>query len=238
MKLNLHEGADPGTPAGGATPGAQPTTLQPQHRDPADNRIEVDPQTFNALVSYYQQTQEFVEPLLGDEAALGRVRRYVSDKDFRSFFDESDRLFEESRKRQEPDMPAWAKKLADDVNATRTLVNDKIIQPREEETTRAQQAYAAQQTAAARELMEKNGLDLPMIRAVAAYGDQLGIRDINDAYKHWSAALNKDKPPASLRAAASAPGVPGESGNAKEPPKDRNDLARRLANNLRSVRAS
>ena len=231
MRLNLHEDPPTGVPAGGAT-----TRLEPQHRDPADQRIEVDPATFNALVSYYQQTSEFVEPLLQDEAALGKVRRYVGDKDFRTFVDESDKFYEESRRRQEPDMPAWAKQLRDDVTSTRQLVNDKIIAPREQEETRAQQAYAAQQTAAARSLMEKHHLDLPMLRAVAAYGDQLGIRDIDDAWKHYSAALNKDKPPASLRAAASDPGVPGTSGNPKEPPKDRNDLARRLANNLRSVR--
>lgn len=235
MKLNLHEEVPTGLPAGAT---GEPTRLEPQRREPADNRIEVDPQTFNALVSYYQQTSEFVEPLLSDDTARERVRRYVSDKDFRSFVDESDRLYEESKRRQEPDMPAWAKKLYDEVNETRSLVKDKIIQPREEEQSRAQRAYAEQQTAAARELMEKHGLDLPMIRAVAAYGDQLGIPDINDAYKHYSAALNKDKPPSSLRAAASTPGVPGESGNPKEPPKDRTDLARRLANNLRSVRAS
>lgn len=234
MNLKLHEEAAPGLPAGPT--GGEPTRLQPQHREPAEPQI--DPATYAALVSYYQQTAEFVEPLLQDEGALGKVRRYVGDKDFRSFVDESDKFYEESRRRSEPDMPAWAKRLADDINETRTLVNDKIIKPREDEQSRAQQAYAAQQTASARDLMEKHNLDLPMLRAVAAYGDQLGIRDINDAWKHYSAALNKDKPPASLRAAASEPGVPGPSGNPKEPPKDRNDLARRLANNLRSVRAS
>lgn len=234
MNLRLHEGADPGAPADG-----EHTTLQPQRREPAANPAsEIDPQTYAALVNYYQQTAEFVEPLLTDEAALKNVRRYTTDKEYRTFVDESDHFYEESRRRQEPEMPAWAKKLHDDVQGTQKLLQDQIIKPREEATQREQRAYAEQQTAAARELMEKEKLDLPMLRAVCAYGDQLGIRDINDAYKHWTAALNKEKPPTSLRAAASEPGVPGPSGNPKEPPKDRVDLARRLANNLRSVRAS
>ena len=234
MRLNLHEGTPEGAPAGGET-----TRLQPQ-RPAEPTQPDIDPQTYAALVQYYQRTSEFVEPLLEDEDALKSVQRYTKDADYRRMVDDARSIYDEQRKKDSPEsqMPAWAKKLNDDIEATRNLVNEKIIKPREEEQTRTREQYEAQQREAAKELMQKHGIDVPMMRAVAAYGDQLGIRDIGEAWKHFSAA-SKDKPATSLRSAAATPGVPGASTpDTSKPPTSRNDLARRLANNLRSVKAS
>lgn len=237
MRFNLHEGTPGGAPAGGSE---QPTTLQPQTRPAEPTQPQIDPQTYAALVNYYQQTSEFVEPLLENENALKNVRRYATDNDYRQMVDDAQSIYDEQRQRRSPeaDMPAWAKTLRDDITSTRELVQNKIIKPQEETSQRERQRYEEQQRAAAQELMAKHKIDLPMMRAIAAYGDQLGIRDIGEAYKHFSAAQSGDKPAPALRSSASAPGVPGESTNPKEPPKGRADLARRLANNLRSVRAS
>ena len=194
---------------------------------------------YDALVDYYQRTSQFAEPLLEDETARKNVERYIGDKDYRTFVDQSDDFYQQSRKEAaDKNIPPYVQKLMDDNKATRELVENKIIKPQEEAETQRRNAYAQQQTEAAKDLMTKEGIDLPMLRSIAAYGDQLGIPDITDAYKHWKAALNKEKPAPALRAAISTPGVPGESGNDGKPPQNRTDLARRMAANLRSVRAS
>lgn len=229
--------ADPVTPAAASLPTAAPSpapAAAPQY----------DPEYVAQLERYALQAQQqfaALEPYQDD------VRRLVEDSEFRNFYRDSSRAYEQFRKQSEPQIDPQLAAVRDELKAEfRPLIEDhQTRRQREEAQARADhQKFMDEQFAYRNRLIaERPDLGPDGINEIAAYADtlaRLNNRNVSleEAYKKMQSrgAAPPAAPPPSLRAEHGAPGIP-----AATPPSDleswRKDFHGTLTARLRAGKA-
>ena len=188
----------------------------------------IDANEYAELRAYREQANRSFQAL---EPVADDVQWMLADEANREFIKQARRTYEESKRSREPELDPSSKRVLDELAPIKEYVSAQ--QKREQDAVRREQMDFARKTRSVRDklvtekpwLAEQNDAG---IFAIAAYGDRLGITDLNEAAKAFEAAGQPRgvTPPRSLRGEASAAGVPGPS--SLPPIKSAKDIRARL----------
>lgn len=195
----------------------------------------------------YEELKAFkaqYEPVIGAIAPIWETDIYplVTDENEREYTRRARKTYHDLLKEQEPQIPAELQPVVEQFEKRLTPIVDYIDserKAREDEknaTIKASQdanlAFAQRLAAERPDLVEENYAGMHMVAALAQR-DNISLEDSWKTYGSRFQAPAKGKtPPESLRGGAAAPGVPGPSTEPKA--KNRTELARRLAGNIRA----